>query len=111
MAQRRLATITYPPDYLRCRVLRHAWEAAGSAESAAGQLLVNRCTSCGTLRYDSYDLATGARLRHPDYAYPEGYQDKGEGHDADWYRKSWIEHLYRIGVIDTALPDTRKRVG
>jgi len=109
--RRRLAVITYPPDYLRCRVLRHSWEAAGSVESGAGRLLVNRCTSCGTLRYDSYDLRTGARLANPDYVYPDDYKDTEDGHDADWFRKSWIEHLYRTGVIDHALPDSRKRVG
>jgi hypothetical protein len=96
-------------DFARCRVLRHAWEASGETEDNGSKLLVLRCGSCGTMRYDRWNTRTGERWGKPSYIYPMGYQDREEGHDAEWWRVTYAEHLYSLGVIGKPRADTRQR--
>jgi len=108
MSARRFVEVR--PDFARCRVLRHRWEPAGEHKVDGSKLIVLRCDSCGTFRYDRWNTRTGVRWGNPTYAYPEGYKDSEPGHDAEWWRKSFAEHLYRDGVIkDRPSADTRKR--
>jgi len=109
--QLRSVRVGPPAAFVRCRVLRHAWEVTGEVEHpSVGRLVSLLCTSCGTMRYDSIDLATGERLRAPQYAWPDGYRDVGEGHDRDWYRTVWAEDLYAAGLLKSPpRADTRRR--
>jgi hypothetical protein len=98
------------PDFARCRVLRHAYEPAGEVEVGGVNLIAWRCTSCATLRYDRWNVRTGERWGKPTYAYPDGYQDRTEGRDNDWWRKTYAEILYQSGIIQTPPnADTRRR--
>ena len=100
-------------EFVRCRVLRHSWEVKGETEASGSKLIVLLCTSCGTHRYDRWNTRTGERWGNPGYIYPPGYQDRGSGRDADWWRKTFAEHLYRAGVIQKpgadTLPKAKKR--
>jgi hypothetical protein len=98
------------PDFARCRVLRHAWSPAGEVEVAGVNLIAWRCDSCGTLRYDRWNTRTGDRWGTPTYHYPDGYKDRDLGHDNDWWRKTYAEYLYSVGVLEDAPTEsTRKR--
>lgn len=97
-------------DFARCRVLRHSWEAHGETEGGGSKLLVLRCASCGTIRYDRWNTRTGERWGKPSYIYPLGYQDRIEGRDADWWRVTFAEFLHQSGVLGKApASDTRAR--
>ena len=50
------------------------------------------------MRYDQWNTRTGERLGNSSYAWPDGYRDRDPGHDRDWWRKVYSEHLYRIGA-------------
>jgi hypothetical protein len=98
------------PDFARCRSLRHAWTVTGETESNGSKLIVLRCEACGTVRYDRWNTRTGQRWGHPSYSWPDGYRDTEPGHDADWWRMTFAEHLYSAGILtDAPSPDTRKR--
>ncbi len=100
----------FRPDFARCRVLRHAWEPAGEVEVGQVNLIAWRCTSCGTLRYDRWNVRTGERWGNASYVWPDGYKDRDSGHDGDWWRKSYAEYLYSVGAIQTPpSADTRRR--
>ena len=93
-----LATVR--PDFARCRVLRHSWEVIGDTEDNGSKLIVLRCESCGTYRYDRWNTRTGERWGNPSYIYALGYQGRGEtSYDRDWWRKTYAEYLYSIGKI------------
>jgi hypothetical protein len=102
-----LASVRY--DFARCRVLRHSWQVTGEVESNGSKLIVLRCESCGTHRYDRWNTRTGDRWGKPNYVYAAGYQDREPGHDADWWRKSYAEFLVHAGVLEAAEPDSRPR--
>lgn len=108
MSARRFSAARY--DFARCRVLRHSWEVTGETEANGSKLIVLTCTSCGTQRYDRWNTRTGARWGKPSYAYDPAYRDTEPGHDAEWWRQSFAEHLYAQGILAEApAPDTRKR--
>jgi len=101
-------------DFARCRVLRHAWETTGENEAEGSKLIVQRCSSCGTFRYDRWNTRTGERWGKPSYIYPIGYQDRTEGRDADWWRVTYAEFLFKAGILGKApradtLPKAKKR--
>jgi len=98
------------PDFARCRALRHAWEPAGEVEVKQIKLLALQCSSCGTLRYDRWNTRTGERWGTSSYVWPDGYRDRDPGHDGDWWRVTYAEHLYSTGVLqDAPTRSTRKR--
>lgn len=98
-------------DFARCRVLRHSWEATGETEDNGSKLLVLRCTSCGTTRYDRWNTRTGERWGKPSYIYPSMYKDSGVGHDSDWWRQTYAEFLYSAGVLTEAPSSTTRKRG
>lgn len=97
-------------DFARCRVLRHAWEVTGESEANGSKLIVLRCSSCAMVRYDRWNTRTGERWGKPSYSQPDGYRDREPGHDPDWWRATFAEHLYSAGVLaDAPKSSTRKR--
>lgn len=97
-------------DFARCRVLMHAWQVIGEHEVVDSRLIVLRCESCGTVRYDRWNPRTGARWGKGSYQYPDGYKDTEPGHDREWWRKTYAEFLYADGLLDSPpSADTRKR--
>ena|SRR6476469_5788196 len=98
------------PDFARCRVLMHSWEVTGEAKAESSHLIVLQCASCGTVRYDRWNPRTGMRWGKPSYHHPDGYKDTEPGHDRDWWRMTYAEHLYSTGVLkDAPSPTSRKR--
>jgi len=96
--------------FARCRALRHAWEVTGEHEHNGSKLIVLQCTYCGTQRYDRWNARTGQRWGNASYRWPEGYRDRDPGHDGDYWRMTFAEYLYSLGVLDDApSPTTRKR--
>ena len=97
-------------DFAQCRVLRHHWEATGEHEVDGSKLIVLTCTSCGTTRWDRWNTRTGQRWGKASYQWPDGYRDTEPGHDQDWWRATFADHLYRQGVLSEApRADTRRR--
>jgi hypothetical protein len=84
--------------FITCRTLRHAWDpiGAGDRRPTFGSLVCLRCVRCGTLRYDRFSRLTGERIKSAQYVYPAGYQ--GEKHPHAWWRATWAEHIYDLGL-------------
>jgi hypothetical protein len=84
--------------FITCRTLRHAWDpiAPGDRRPLFGTLATLRCDRCGTIRYDKFSRITGDRLGNPQYVYPDGY--RGEPHPMSWWRASWAERMYDLGL-------------
>ena len=108
MTNRRFAAAR--PDFARCRTLRHAWEVTGETTDNGSKLIVLVCMSCGTKRYDRWNTRTGARWGKATYSWPPEYRDTEPGHDPDWWRVTFAEHLYAQGILtEPPRADTRKR--
>lgn len=84
--------------FVACRTLRHAWEPIGAGDRIPqfGSLVCLRCIRCSTLRYDRFSRLTGERISTPQYVYPDGY--RGERHSMAWWRATWAEHIYDLGL-------------
>lgn len=75
---RRLRTL--PNDFVACRDIQHAWDAADGffLEEVRGgrQRIVRRlsCTRCGTMRLDHHRIVDGGLQKTRSvYTYPEGF--------------------------------------
>lgn len=85
-------------EYIACRgPIRHRWDIIPSSPAQRpgfGTLVLLRCESCGTLRYDIFSRVTGDLLTRW-YDYPDGYQD-AERHTSSWWRLAWVQELYPV---------------
>jgi hypothetical protein len=99
-------------DFIRCRTLRHAWDAIGSGDRRPifGELVCLRCVFCGTLRYDKFSRLTGERISAPSYVWPDGYRD-AESHDAAWWRRQWADTVSDYLVEPEPVPKKRAARG
>ncbi len=78
-----------------CRVVNHVWGRDGLERHGRDVLLTLTCASCGTVREDLVDLASGEVERHYRYAkdYVHHYEkDEPRPYKAD-YRREWFRVL------------------
>lgn len=72
--------MTYPIEYLECRVMGHRWDEHGSFLSKVAAGLIGNhltCTCCKAERFDAYDVKNGL-LWARDYHRPDGYEIEGD---------------------------------
>jgi hypothetical protein len=92
----------YLTEYLTCRVRRHTWEEIPDDGGSRRQWktsrtvvrLCQRCTRCGTKRYEAWNGYTGEIL-FVDYRYPSEYALDAGGDRGGFNRTLRREYLSR----------------
>lgn len=95
-----------PTDYLKCRLLGHAWEAEQISVSRHNNKRVYAvkwyCLRCSSVRDESVNIRMGdVAGRH--YRYPAGYIVSGAGKEIS---RSQLRNMTRVPLIERLVSET-----